>query len=50
MTTKLEDLPRVPRGKRNMGKGREHFRVSISVIYVSNPGVSVRDMPRAMRS
>ncbi|MBA6440661.1 hypothetical protein [Streptomyces sp. GMR22] len=36
MTAKLEDLPRVPRRKILTGKDREHFRVSVSVVYVSD--------------
>ncbi|WP_413809676.1 helix-turn-helix domain-containing protein [Streptomyces sp. OE57] len=44
MTAKLEDLPRVPRGKRLMGKDRESFRESVSNVYESDPDVSIRDI------
>ncbi|SEB61287.1 helix-turn-helix domain-containing protein [Streptomyces melanosporofaciens] len=44
MTAKLEDLPRVPRRKILTGKDRESFRVSVSVVYVNNPNVSIRDI------
>ncbi|WP_372462091.1 helix-turn-helix domain-containing protein [Streptomyces endocoffeicus] len=44
MTAKLEDLPRVPRRKILLGKDRESFRVSVSVVYVGNPDVTIRDI------
>ncbi|MFD5385544.1 helix-turn-helix domain-containing protein [Streptomyces sp. NPDC127074] len=44
MTAKLEDLPRVPRGKPLIGKDRERFRESVSVVYNSDPDVSIRDI------
>ncbi|WP_148666265.1 helix-turn-helix domain-containing protein [Streptomyces malaysiensis] len=44
MTAKLEDLPRIPRGKRLIGKDRERFRESIKAVYENNLDVTIRDI------
>ncbi|MFE2179064.1 helix-turn-helix domain-containing protein [Streptomyces sp. NPDC059455] len=47
MTANLKDLPRIPRGKRLTGNARERFRESVSVVYLSDPDVSIRDISDA---
>ncbi|MFT9478733.1 helix-turn-helix domain-containing protein [Streptomyces sp. 11-1-2] len=47
MTAKLEGIPRVPRGKRLLGNDRERVREIVSVVYKSNPKVSIRDISEA---
>ncbi|MEV5778402.1 helix-turn-helix domain-containing protein [Streptomyces antimycoticus] len=47
MTAKLEDLPRLPRGKKLIGEDRERFCRSVSVVYDGDPNVSIRDISKA---